>query len=141
LAYDLKMRRIFLCFLLFLMPLRLWAGAWMPTAEAVLHQAFATTTDSTGQPAEAHATPDCHETMSVSTDEAHAQPAGLADTSLANADCHDGKCQLCGVCHQSASLSAWPLLLPGFMAHPLPVSATGSHAARMSAPLIKPPIS
>lgn len=135
------MRRIFLCFLLCLMPLRLWAGAWMPTVEAVSNQAFAAMSVIKGQPAEAHATHDCHETMSVPTNEAHAQPAGMADASLENADCHDGNCQLCGVCHQSASLSAWPLLLSGFLAHPLPVSATGSHAARMSAPLIKPPIS
>ena len=113
----------------------------MPTVEAVSNQAFAAMSVITGQPGELHATHDCHETMSVPTNEADGQPAGMADASLENADCHDGNCQLCGVCHQSASLSAWPLLLPGFLAHPLPVSATGSHAARMSAPLIKPPIS
>jgi hypothetical protein len=137
LAYDLKMRRFFLCFLLCLMPLRLWAGAWMPTVEALSNQVFATTTDSTGQPGATH---DCHQAMSEPKNEAHAQPASLADTSVENAECHDGTCQLCGVCHQSVSLSVWALPLPVFQAHPLPISTTWAHVARMSAPLIKPPI-
>jgi hypothetical protein len=141
LAYDLVMRRVFLCFLLCLMPLRLWAGAWMPTVEALSHPAFATPTDSTVQPGEAHATHHGHETQSEAMNMAHAQPAWLTDASDGNADCHDGTCQLCGVCHQSLSLLVWALPLPVFQAHPLPISTMWAHVARMSAPLIKPPIS
>jgi hypothetical protein len=48
---------------------------------------------------------------------------------------------LCGVCHQGLSLTAWPLVMPVFQAHPLPVSAAWAHVASTSAPLTKPPIS
>lgn len=80
--------------------------------------------------------------------EAMAEPLteGLAQLLLQNvdvqaADCHDGHCQLCGVCHQGMSLTSLHLVQPGVLAHPLPVSASWVHRARTSAPLTKPPIS
>ena len=134
------MRRLFLCFLLCLMPLRLWAGAWMPISDSgSLHLAILTTA-SPAQHTEAHAEHDCHAVMAEPLPETHAQLA-LQDVPVQAADCHDEHCQLCGVCHQGLSLTAWPLVMPVFQAHPLPVSATWAHVARASAPLIKPPIS
>ena len=133
------MRRLFLCFLLCLMPLRLWAGAWMPISESgSLHLAVMTTA-SPAQHTEVLAAHDCHEAMSEPVPETHAQLA-LHDVAVQSADCHDDHCQLCGVCHQGLSLTAWPLVMPVFQAYPLPVSATWAHVARMSAPLTKPPI-
>jgi hypothetical protein len=133
------MRRLFLCFLLCLMPLRLWAGAWMPMAHSGSHPADVAAS-SPAQHNEAPAAHDCHEVMAEPMPETHAQLA-LHDGPGQAADCHDGHCQLCGVCHQGLSLTAWPLVLPVLQAHPLPVSASWVHLARTSAPLTKPPIS
>ena len=133
------MRRSFLCFLLFLMPLRLWAGAWMPIAQSGSHHLPVSATASLAQHTETLAAHDCHEAMSEPVPETHAQLA-LHDVAVQAADCHDEHCQLCGVCHQGLSLTAWPLVMPVFQAYPLPVSATWAHVARMSAPLTKPPI-
>jgi hypothetical protein len=72
--------------------------------------------------------------------ETHAQLA-LHNVPVQAADCHDEHCQLCGVCHQGLSLTAWPLVMPAFQAQPLPVSAAWARVASTSAPLIKPPIS
>jgi hypothetical protein len=72
--------------------------------------------------------------------ETHAQLA-LHDGLVQAADGHDDHCQLCGVCHQGLSLTAWPLVMSVFQAHPLPVSAAWAHVASTSAPLTKPPIS
>lgn len=138
------MRRLFLCFLLCLMPLRLWAGAWMPVAESGAHHPSAVTVLSLAQHAPAEAVHDCHDAMAAWVPDAHAshvQPAAQPDSGVQNADCHDGTCQLCGVCHQSASLTAWPLVLPVFQAHPLPVGASVAHLALTAPPLTKPPIS
>jgi hypothetical protein len=134
------MRRLFLCFLLCLMPLRLWAGAWMPISESGAPQLGALTAASQVQHTEAFAAHDCHEAMAEPLPETHAQLA-LHDVPVQAADCHDDHCQLCGVCHQGLSLTAWPLVLPVFQAHPLPVSAAWAHVASTSAPLTKPPIS
>ena len=134
------MRRLFLCFLLCLMPLRLWAGSWMLTSEIGLPHLEVLTTASPDQHTEVIDAHDCHEVTAEPLTETHAQIA-LHDMPVQSADCHDDHCQLCGVCHQGLSLTAWPLVMPVFQAHPLPVSATWAHVARMSAPLIKPPIS
>lgn len=82
----------------------------------------------------------CHEAMAEPLSQDHALLATLHDSKQPS-DCHDGHCQLCGVCHQGLSLTAWPLMLPVFQAHPLPISASWMHLARTSAPLTKPPIS
>ncbi len=143
-AYDLNMRRFFLCFLLCLMPLRLWAGVWMPMSESASHHPSAVTMVSSAQRAQADAVHDCHEAMAVFVPEAHAthvQPAAQPYSDVQNAACHDGTCQLCGVCHQSASLAAWPLVLPVFQVHPLPVGASLAYLALTVPPLTKPPIS
>lgn len=173
-AYDLSMRRLFLCFLLCLMPLRLWAGVWMPMAQAAAHHPQ---TDVSATPApHAGAAHDCHGAQVVGaaghaahgmhamtdaqawqgTPQAHSALAHLAqapevavaveadvdaDLATAPADCHDGSCQLCGVCHQSASLTAMPLVLPVFPTHALPGAVPQLHAAGVSSLLIKPPIS
>ena len=139
-AYDLKMRRFFLYFLLCLMPLRLWAGAWMPSVQSGSHHLTVLAAVSPAQPTEAPASHDCHEAMAEPLPETHAQLAPL-DAPAQQADCQDGNCKLCGVCHQGLSLTTWPLVLPVFQAHPLPVSAAWVHLARASAPLTKPPIS
>ncbi len=133
------MRRLFLCFLLCLMPLRLWAGAWMPMAHSGSHHADVATS-SLAQHTEAPAAHDCHGSMVQTLPETHAQLA-LHDGLVQAADGHDDHCQLCGVCHQGLSLTAWPLVMPVFQAHPLPVSAAWAHVASTSAPLTKPPIS
>jgi hypothetical protein len=133
------MRCLFLCFLWCLMPLRLWAGASMPMAHSGSHLA-AVATASPAQHTKTPAAHDCHGAMAEPMPETHTQLA-LHDVPVQAADCHDGHCQLCGVCHQGLSLMSWPLVMPVFQAHPLPVSATWAHGARMSAPLMKPPIS
>jgi hypothetical protein len=134
------MRRLFFCFLLCLMPFRLWAGAWMPISESSSPQLAVQTTASPAQHTEALALHSCHEAMADLLPETHAQ-LELHNVPVQAADCHDDLCQLCGVCHQGLSLTAWPLVMPVFQAHPLPVSASWAHVASMSAPLIKPPIS
>jgi hypothetical protein len=134
------MRRLFLCFLLCLMPLRLWAGAWMPMAQTGVHPAAVLATASPAQHTQAIASHDCHEATAEPLPQTHAQLA-LHAVPVQAADCHDGHCQLCSVCHQGLSLTAWPLVVPVFQAHLLPVSATWAHEARMSGPLTKPPIS
>lgn len=141
LAYDLTMRRLFLCFLLCLMPLRLWAGVWMPMAASFAHHTEAAV--SANQAPHADAAHDCHDTLALagSAHEAHGTHDAVADAALQKADCHDGTCQLCGVCHQSVSLTAWPQLVPVFQAHPQPGTESQPHAAMASSPLIKPPIS
>jgi hypothetical protein len=139
-AYDFSMRRLFLCLLLCLMPLRLLAGAWMPMpVSASNHLAVLSTADSV-QHAEVHEAHDCHEGMAEPLTETHAS-LSLHNAADQPSDCHDGHCQLCGVCHQGLSLMSWPLVLPVFQAHPLPISTSWMHLARMSAPLTKPPIS
>ena len=132
------MRRFFLCFLLCLMPLRLWAGVWMPTASSGSHHAPALEHVSLAQSAEPGMAHNCHQAMTGSAHEAKA-PTSL-DTVVQKADCQDGTCQLCSVCHQSASPVAWPVFLPVFQAHPLPVGASLAHVVRTSPPLTKPPI-
>ena len=125
------------------MPLRLWAGAWMPVAQSDSHHSFEATALSSAHHAPADAAHDCHEAMTAAVSEAHATHAYTAaqhDPGVQNADCHDGTCQLCGVCHQSASLTAWPLVLPVFQAHTLPVGAALTHVVRTAPPLTKPPI-
>jgi hypothetical protein len=134
-AYDQKMRRFFLCFLLCLMPLRLWAGAWMTMPESSAHhlptQVHASAMPQAGL--EAQAAHDCHESMAPSQ--------AVSDDAHPRADCHDATCQLCGVCHQSATLAWWPLVLPVFQSHPLPIGEARQPAGRATSPLIKPPIS
>ncbi len=110
LPYDLAMRRLFLCFFLFLMSLRLWAGVWMPMAQSNLH----------------HGLDSANHTQRVEVGSAH--------------DCHDGTCQLCGLCHLSANLAIWPVMVSVFQAHPQPLGVTLAHVARTARPLIKPPI-
>ena len=134
------MRRFYLCFLLCLMPLRLWAGAWMPMPVSGSHHLAVLPTANSVQHTETHEAHDCHEAMAEPLTEAHAQ-LSLNDVAVQADDCHDGHCQLCGVCHQGLSLTSWPLVLPVFQAHPLPISTSWMHLARRSAPLTKPPIS
>ncbi|PUE52245.1 hypothetical protein B9Z45_13990 [Limnohabitans sp. 2KL-17] len=134
------MRSLFLCFLLCLIPLRLWAGSWMPITASSSHHLPVLATVSPAHHNEAHAAHDCHEALVEPLHEAHAQLA-LLDASVQQGDCHDGNCQLCGVCHQGLSLTQWPLVMPVFQAHPLPVGASLAHVVRSSPPLIKPPIS
>lgn len=139
LVYDLTMRRLFLCILLLTMPLRLLAGAWMPMAQDASHHAADNALVSLAQHSELPDVRDCHESTVQTLPETDAQPAPF-NISAPQADCQDGNCQLCGVCHQGLSLTTWPLVMPLFQAHPLPVNASWAHAALMSAPLIKPPI-
>lgn len=153
------MRRLFLCFLLCLMPLRLWAGVWMPVTPGVVAQPTAGVHLDPAHHTPSHADHDCHEAVGAGVQrafDAHDADAGYAahaahaahgqattptDSGVHSADCHDGTCQLCGVCHQSASLTAWPVVLPVFQAHPVPVGVLWGHVARTPPPLTKPPIS
>jgi hypothetical protein len=139
LAYDLKMRRFFICFLLILMPLRLWAGVWMPMAKIASHD------DSQSvhviQNAQVQTAHDCHETSAESVHGSNAPAQTPTDATAQKTDCHDGTCQLCAVCHQSANLFLWPLLMAVSPAHTLPMGVSSSHPLRTAPPLIKPPIS
>lgn len=130
------MRRLFLCFLLCLMPLRLWAGVWMPMAQSPVQHGPHNVKVTQQSPADA--AHDCHESSAKSGH--HAALETPPDTAAQKTDCHDGTCQLCGVCHQSAGLATWPVLVPIFQAHALPLGVSVAHVARAAPPLIKPPI-
>lgn len=136
-AYDLSMRRLFLCFLLCLMPLRLWAGVWMPVPDHAAHPAsterYASLAQSADTPHECHEADGMHPAQQL-------LPAAH-EAAVHQADCQEGTCQLCAVCHQSAGLAAWPLVVSVAQANPLPAGAFWAHAARTSSPLTKPPIS
>lgn len=138
LPYDLAMRRLFLCFLLFLMPLRLWAGVWMPMATSATHSGVAQVAV-TAQP-QVEVQHDCHEAQAVSAHNNHLPLQETPDPAGHQADCHDATCQLCGVCHQNASLAVWPVMGSVFQAHPQPVGTTLASVVRTAPPLIKPPI-
>ena len=133
------MRRLFLCFLLCLTPLRLWAGVWMSLSDSGAHHLPGSAQVSLVQTSEAAAVHDCHEAMAGSLHEMQAQAP--LDSAAHKADCHEGSCQLCGVCHQSASLLAWPQPVPVAQAHPLPPGVPMAPAGHTFAPLTKPPIS
>ncbi len=95
---------------------------------------------SVAQKAQVQALHDCHETRAEPVHEAHVSAQAHADTAMQKSDCQDGTCQLCSVCHQSASLPTWPVLATIFQTHALPVGASLTHVARTAPPLIKPPI-
>lgn len=142
-VYDPAMRRLFLCLLLCLMPLRLWAGAWMPMAHSGSHPAAVAATASPAQHTEALPAHDCHGSMAEFVPDTHAELT-LHDVPVEPVDGHvghDDHCQLCGVCHQGLSLTAWPHVVSVLQAHPLPVSVSWGHLTLTSAPLTKPPIS
>lgn len=151
--YDFVMRRLFLCFLLCLMPLRLWAGVgmliapngWHPTPTPNPTSAstpISVAVESTGaQTAPAQSGHDCHEAVTLASHEAPTHTTHVADHGPQTADCHDGSCQLCGVCHQTASLMTWVLGVPLIQIHPQPIGAFVAPLAQPAQPLIKPPIS
>ncbi|MEK7346806.1 MAG: hypothetical protein AAB176_14090 [Pseudomonadota bacterium] len=146
------MRRLFLCFLLCLMPLRLLAGVWMPMAQGLAYPLEAPVSASLASHADAgHAG---HEFMDMAVagsahkmheahalHELHEVPNTAVDAAASKADCHDGGCQLCGVCHQSANLMVWPWGLAVVQAQPVPETVPQPQAAMVLSPLIKPPIS
>ncbi len=132
------MSRWFLCFLLCLMPLRLWAGVWMPMAQSNLHHGLDSANHT--QRVEVGSAHDCHEVMAASPHDADTQLQAMPETTEQKADCHDGTCQLCGLCHLSANLAIWPVMVSVFQAHPQPLGVTLAHVARTAPPLIKPPI-
>jgi hypothetical protein len=129
------MRRFFLCFLLCLMPLRLWAGAWMPMAESSAHAVPTPTHTMAVDHAvtEVNAAHDCHQVDGA--------PVMATTAAMPEADCHDASCQLCGVCHQSAGLAVWPAVLPVVQSYALPVGESHQPAGLAFSPPIKPPIS
>lgn len=135
------MRRLFLCLLLCLLPLRLWAGVWMSLSDSGAHHLAAPAHLSLTQATETDAVHDCHGAAAGTLHEAQVQPQVPLDTAVQKTDCHDGTCQLCGVCHQSANLAVWPRVAPVAQAHPLPPGVSMAPAAHLSAPLTKPPIS
>jgi hypothetical protein len=139
------MRRLFFCFLLCLMPLRLWAGVWMPLAPNGWHHTPTPTAVGAAasgvQTALAQVGHDCHEPVPLASHEAPTHSTDVADSGPQKADCHDGTCQLCGVCHQTASLMPWVLVVPVVQIHPQPIGAFVAPLAQPAQPLIKPPIS
>ena len=139
------MRRLFFCFLLCLMPLRLWAGVWMPLAQNGLHHTPiptpAAAVASGAQTTSAEVGHDCHEAVTLASHEAQTHVTDLADAGEQKADCHDGTCQLCAVCHQTASLMHSASLVPVVQIHPQPIGAFVAPLAQPAQPLIKPPIS
>jgi hypothetical protein len=143
------MRRLFLCFLLCLLPLRLWAGVWMPMAEGVVHHTETTASQST-HASHADACHNGHDAQALAGSAhevhiSHGAPDAVADTDAdavaSQAVCHDGTCQLCGVCHQGVSLTVWPQWMPVFQTHPQPGLEPQPQAGMARSPLIKPPIS
>lgn len=131
------MNRLFVCFLLCLMPLRLWAGAGMNVTGHAGHLSQA--------PQQARLAADmvhpCHETVAEAFHEADEQLPAPEDTVHLKAGCQDGACQLCAVCHQSTGPAAWLWLQPQTLVHPLPASPLWAHAVCISSPLTRPPIS
>ena len=114
-------------------------------AESVVHPVQALVNASQGNPA--GTSHDCHDTSAVLTPAAQLGQLGqltqqaAVDASGQTTECHDGACQLCGVCHQSASPVTLAFAQPGVQAHPLPGVTAQHRAATALAPLIKPPIS
>ena len=145
------MRRFFLCFLLCLMPLRLWAGAWMPMAQSGSHhqptQAQTLSVQHTAVEAMDGAMLGAMQSAMVGAVVAHdchegpAQSPVASEDAKAPADCHETSCQLCGVCHQSANLALWPWLAPVLSSDSLPVAASHQPTGQVFSPPIKPPIS
>ena len=141
------MRRFFICFLLCLMPLRLWAGVWMPMAE---NFAFTSPVQaSMSHEGMDHKGMTCHEGMETSEPlkagslDLAAESTGdlVTDVAMQKGACHDGHCQFCGVCHQTASPVVWTFTVSVSQSHPLPLSVLRHDAGVASPPLIKPPIS
>jgi hypothetical protein len=141
------------------MPLRLWAGVGMLMAPNGWHHtptptsaptpiSLAVATTGT-QAAPAQAGHDCHEAVTLASHEAPTHTTHVADHGPQHgsqhgpqtADCQDGACQLCGVCHQTASLMPWVLGVPLIQIHPQPIGAFVAPLAQPAQPLIKPPIS
>lgn len=155
-AYDSNMRRFVLCLLLCLMPMRLWAGAWMPTVQGLEHpQPTAVLTSSAHHPAalmdaghpaalvggEHHG---CHDTpLVVQAMESlvATEVFGALGEDSQHSDCHDGTCQWCGVCHQSAHVAVWPWFLPVHPSYSLPLGPLRQSAGQAFALPLKPPIS
>ena len=147
LAYDSTMRRFVLCFLVCLLPLRLWAGAWMPMVQGLAPpQSAAVLTSSAHHPAaqvdaEHH---DCHDApLAVQAMEAPAAAdvLGALTGDVQHSDCHDGSCSLCGVCHQSAHVAVWPWVVSVPRSYSLPLGPPRQPAGQAFAPPLKPPIS
>ena len=146
------MRRFFICFLLCLLPLRMWASAWMPMTEnTAFTSAVHASMNHEGMNHEGMhpANQSCHEALQA-TELLEANTLGLVaqsdpnpatDVAMQKGACHDGHCQFCGVCHQTASPLGLTLVVPVFQSHPLPLSALRHPVGVASAPLIKPPIS
>ena len=151
------MRRFFICFLLCLMPLRMWASAWMPMAE---NTAFATAVQASmnhegmhhegmNHASLTHEGVACHEALQAIEPQesgsmgfaALADQDVAADVAMQKGACHDGHCQFCGVCHQTASPMGLTFVKPVFKSYPLPLSVLRYEAGVVSPPLIKPPIS
>ncbi len=146
------MRRIFICFLLCLMPLRMWASAWMPMTEnTAFTSAVHASMNHEGMHHEGmnHANQSCHEALQASGPleantlglAAQSVPNSATDVAMQKGACHDGHCQFCGVCHQTASPLGLTFVVPVFQSHPLPLSALRHPIGVASPPLIKPPIS
>lgn len=151
------MRRIFICFLLCLMPLRMWASAWMPMTEnTAFTSAVHASMKHEGMNHEGmnhegmhHANQSCHEALQASEPleantlglAAQSDPNPATDVAMQKGACHDGHCQFCGVCHQTASPLGLTFVVPVFQSHPLPLSALRHPIGVASPPLIKPPIS
>ncbi|MEY4447046.1 MAG: hypothetical protein RLZZ433_61 [Pseudomonadota bacterium] len=83
---------------------------------------------------------ECHEPMVQVSHEDQSHAPVVADIGAQKADCHDGTCQLCGVCHQAASLMPWAFVLPVIQIHSQPIGAFVAPLAQHAQPLIKPPI-
>ena len=91
----------------------------------------------------------CHEALQASEPleantlglAAQSDPNTATDVSMQKEACHDGHCQFCGVCHQTASPVGLTFVVPVFQSHSLPLSVLRHPAGVASAPLIKPPIS
>ena len=151
------MRRFFICFLLCLMPLRMWASAWMPMTEnTAFTSAVHASMNHEGMNHEGmnhasltHGGVACHEALQ-SSEPQEPGSMGLAaisdqdvavDVSMQKEACHDGHCQFCGVCHQTASPVGPTFVVPVFQSHSLPLSVLRHPAGVASPPLIKPPSS
>lgn len=129
------------------MPLRLWAGAWMPMAQSgAQHQPTQSQTSILQHTAvdEMVGAMDGAMVGEVVAHDCHQDPAqspAASDDAKAPADCHEASCQLCGVCHQSANLALWPWALPVLQTDALPVGESHQRAGQAFSPPINPPIS
>lgn len=128
------MRVLLFALMIALLPLRVWVGDAMAMEQLASALGNMHATASAPQEQRHEAQP-CHEHAG----EAHADPAGADDSSLAAGDC--ASCTVCQICHSVALTSALPWVAAAALPTTAPHTHAILHASAERAPGFKPPIS